>query len=119
MSRRRIVISISGIPSAFARAQKPLRRRRLLSSAGALGALALALAVLAAPARGADDEESVKARVAALIKTLGEAQEGHLFNNGSLSIAVVAGDYVEIKIVCPAWATNPVNVKLGGVVYIE
>ena len=54
-----------------------------------------------------------------LIKTLGEAQEGHLFDNAALSIAVVAGDYIEIKIVCPAWTSNPVNVKLGGVVYIE
>jgi hypothetical protein len=35
-------------------------------------------------------------------------------NSGSGGIAIVAGDYVEIKIICPTWATNPTNVVMGG-----
>jgi hypothetical protein len=41
------------------------------------------------------------------------------FSNSSLSIAVVAGDYFEIKWVTPTWATNPTQVRLAGVIYIE
>jgi len=54
-----------------------------------------------------------------LIETIGDTAVTKVFNNAALSIAVVAGDYIEIKIVCPTWATNPTNVVLGGVVYIE
>lgn len=36
-----------------------------------------------------------------------------------LSIAVVQNDYFEIKVVCPAFETNPNNVRFSGVVYIE
>ena len=39
--------------------------------------------------------------------------------NAGLNIAVVAGDYIEIKCVNPTWATNPANVRFGGTVYIE
>ena len=35
------------------------------------------------------------------------------------SIAVVAGDFVEIKAVYPTWSTNPTNVLLGGVIFID
>jgi len=42
-----------------------------------------------------------------------------LIDNAALSIAVVAGDYIEIKIVCPTWVTNPGDVHFSGVVYIE
>lgn len=36
------------------------------------------------------------------------------FNNTALSIAVVAGDYFEIKVVCPTWTpTNPTTVSLS------
>lgn len=41
------------------------------------------------------------------------------FTNTSLSIAVAAGDYIEIKVICPTWATNPANVRWGGVIYIS
>lgn len=41
------------------------------------------------------------------------------WHNTGLSVAVSAGDYFEIKIVCPAWATTPANVRLSGSVYIE
>lgn len=36
-----------------------------------------------------------------------------------LAVAVAAGDYVEIKWVTPAWATNPTAVLLSGTIYIE
>lgn len=42
-----------------------------------------------------------------------------VYSNTALSIAVVQGDYFEYKWVTPNWATNPVNVKVGSVVYIE
>ncbi len=42
-----------------------------------------------------------------------------LFSNPGLSIAVSAGDYLLFRVVCPAFSTNPLNVKLIGVVYIE
>lgn len=41
------------------------------------------------------------------------------WTNTSLSIAVVAGDYIELKAVNPAWVTNPANVRFGGVIYVE
>jgi hypothetical protein len=42
-----------------------------------------------------------------------------LFDNAALSIAVVAGNFIEIKMVCPTWVTNPTDVRLSGTVYIE
>ncbi len=42
-----------------------------------------------------------------LIKTLSVATSERVFTNAALSIAVVAGDYVEIKGIQPTWATNP------------
>ena len=41
------------------------------------------------------------------------------FNNTGLSIAVVAGDYIEIKWVTPTWATNPTAVVCNVITYIE
>jgi len=54
-----------------------------------------------------------------LVETVGVSNSYRLFDNAALSIAVVAGDYIEIKMVCPTWSTNPSTVSLGGVVYIE
>ena len=41
------------------------------------------------------------------------------FSNTSLNIAVTTADYAEIKIVCPAWTTNPTNVRATIVLFIE
>lgn len=41
------------------------------------------------------------------------------FNATGLSTAVVAGDYIELKMVCPTWATNPTGVNFAVQVYIE
>ena len=54
-----------------------------------------------------------------LIATVGLAAAERDFTNSALSIAVVAGDYFEIKMVCPTWATNPSYVCFGGYIYIE
>jgi hypothetical protein len=39
--------------------------------------------------------------------------------NATVSIAVVAGDFVEFKFVTPAWVTNPSQCSFSGSVYIE
>jgi hypothetical protein len=54
-----------------------------------------------------------------LIATLGVATNERVFSNTGLSIAVVAGDYIEIKGIQPTWATNPLTTIYGGYVYIE
>lgn len=41
------------------------------------------------------------------------------FEATALSISVNAGDEIIMKVVCPVWATNPVNVSFTGTVYIE
>ena len=54
-----------------------------------------------------------------LIATLGVATNERRFSNTALSIAVVAGDYIEIKFINPTWATNPLTTIFGGYIYIE
>lgn len=54
-----------------------------------------------------------------LIQTVGVAASEREWRNSGLSIAVSAGDYVEIKFVNPTWATNPANITMGGHIYIE
>lgn len=39
-----------------------------------------------------------------------------LFSNENMAIPVNIGDYIEIKITCPIWATNPLQVQLWGLV---
>ena len=41
------------------------------------------------------------------------------FNNAALGISVNAGDYIEIKVVCPTFATNPTSVYFSGHLYLE
>lgn len=54
-----------------------------------------------------------------LIATVGQAQSERIFSNAALSISVSAGDYIEIKMVNPTWATNPLTTIIGGYLYIE
>jgi len=42
-----------------------------------------------------------------------------VFANTNLSIAVVAGDYFEIKAIYPTWVTDPVITGFSGNIYIE
>ena len=54
-----------------------------------------------------------------LIQALGVAANARCWSNVALNIPVVAGDYIEIKEVCPTWVTNPVTATRTGVIYIE
>lgn len=54
-----------------------------------------------------------------LIATVSLAAAVRRFANAALSIPVTAGDYFEIKVVCPTWVTNPTGVYLGGRFYVE
>ena len=53
------------------------------------------------------------------IATVAAATNNRLWASTALSIAVVAGDYFEIKSIQPTWATNPANGWFSGSVYIE
>jgi hypothetical protein len=54
-----------------------------------------------------------------LIATLSVSASERVFSNTGLGIAVVAGDYIEIKGIQPTWGTNPLTTIYGGYVYIE
>lgn len=54
-----------------------------------------------------------------LIATVGAAANERIFSNTSLDIPIVAGDYIEIKMTNPLWATNPATSIFGGYIYIE
>lgn len=54
-----------------------------------------------------------------LIATLSLSASERVFSNAALSIAVAAGDYIEIKGVQPTWGTNPLTTIYGGYIYIE
>jgi hypothetical protein len=40
------------------------------------------------------------------------------FSNTAMSLAVTAGDYLEIKVVCPTWVTNPTAVSFEATILI-
>jgi hypothetical protein len=46
------------------------------------------------------------------------SQTATQYSKTDLAIAVVAGDFYEIKIVCPTFATNPTSVLFGGQVWV-
>ena len=54
-----------------------------------------------------------------LIASVSAATNIRLFSNTGLSQALAVGDALEIKIVCPTWATNPSSWAFSGVIYIE
>lgn len=54
-----------------------------------------------------------------LVQTLGSTSADRVFSNTGLSIAVAAGEYIELKEIQPTWATNPANVRRSAVIYIE
>lgn len=41
------------------------------------------------------------------------------FSNTGLTVPINSGDYIEIKVVCPTWATNPTNVSWTATLSIE
>jgi len=54
-----------------------------------------------------------------LIAAVAAATNERVFSNTALNIAVVAGDYIEIKSVQPTWVTNPLTSIFSGYIYIE
>lgn len=42
------------------------------------------------------------------------AQYTNLYKNEAMNVPVVPTDFLTIKVVCPAWVTNPTGVRLGG-----
>ena len=54
-----------------------------------------------------------------LIETIGVSASERIFNNETLNIPVVAGDYFEIKAINPTWATNPLTTIFGGNIIVE
>lgn len=53
------------------------------------------------------------------IASVSAATSERVFSNAALNIAVVPGDYIEIKSVNPTWVTNPLTCIFGGYIYIE
>lgn len=53
-----------------------------------------------------------------LIETVAASATERVFDNSSLSIAVVAGDFIEIQSVQPTWVTNPLTCVAGGYVLV-
>lgn len=53
-----------------------------------------------------------------ITSSLTTSSVSNAFNNTALAIAVVAGDYIEIKWTTPTWATNPTNVRPSVLIYI-
>jgi hypothetical protein len=54
-----------------------------------------------------------------LIATVSVSTNERVFSNSTINLPVSAGDFIELKWVCPAWATNPINVQLGGYLLVE
>jgi len=53
------------------------------------------------------------------IAMVSSATAERIFRNANVGLPVAEGDYVEIKGVQPAWATNPATTIYGGYLYIE
>jgi|WetSurMetagenome_2_1015567.scaffolds.fasta_scaffold354198_1 hypothetical protein len=53
------------------------------------------------------------------IQTIGSTAAAKTFSVTGLNQAVVQNNYIEIKLICPAWATPPTGVRLTWCVYIE
>jgi hypothetical protein len=54
-----------------------------------------------------------------LVATVSAATSERVFSKTDLAISVAVGDYIEIKLVNPTWATNPLTCIFGGFIYIE
>lgn len=54
-----------------------------------------------------------------LVATVSASANLRYFQATGLSIAVAAGDYIEMKLVCPAWGTNPLGLYLAGNVFVK
>lgn len=53
-----------------------------------------------------------------LVATVGTTAALKTFSNTALAISITSGDYIEMKLSCPTWATNPTTVAMSGYLYI-
>jgi hypothetical protein len=49
-----------------------------------------------------------------LIDSIGVNTNERIWSNNSLNVSLSPGDYVNIKVVCPTWSTNPANLIMAG-----
>ena len=54
-----------------------------------------------------------------LIQTVGVSANERVWTNSNINIPVVTGDYVEIKMINPAWVTAPASTTFAGYLVIE
>lgn len=54
-----------------------------------------------------------------LVASVGDTSAAKTFTNENLAISLAAGDYIEVKMVCPTWVTNPTNVVFSGYLVFE
>lgn len=54
-----------------------------------------------------------------LVQSVAVATSERVFTNWTLDIPVVKNDYIEMRFVNPAWATNPLTFIVGGYVYLN
>jgi hypothetical protein len=54
-----------------------------------------------------------------LTSTLKFDASGNYIDANNLSINLAADDWLQVKWVCPTWATNPTNVVFFGLIYVE
>jgi hypothetical protein len=87
------------------------------------GTIKIAFIYMYAGTVGTNEDVSVYIRkngaTDTLVATVACDYHDTLFYNASLSISVNAGDYIQIKVVCPVWATRPAAVLFCGSIYIE
>jgi len=79
---------------------------------------------LVSPTLGTTETSTVSVRLnnstnTTITSIFQQDQTTETFSNTSLSIAVVAGDFVEILWVTPAWVTNPTIVYIGVSLLLE
>lgn len=55
----------------------------------------------------------------ALVQALASNSADRVWLNAAMSMAVAAGDYVEIKSANPTWATNPANLTWNGTILVR
>lgn len=54
-----------------------------------------------------------------LIQTITTSTTPKVFTTSTANMTLTDGDYFGLVLVCPAWTTNPISVRLSGSVYIE
>lgn len=54
-----------------------------------------------------------------IVSTVNLSASPYIASNTSMSVAVAAGDFGEIKWVTPTWATNPTQVSISGLIWVE